>query len=129
MQPPYRRVFHDSPGRQMTTRRRLVRSLSLVALVAMTFAADARAQSYPNRPVTFVVPFAPGGLTDVPARVLAAEMQERIRVPIVVENKPGASGLFSDRKSTRLNSSHLGISYAVFCLKKKKHTPIHHQRT
>src|SRR5215470_16900668 len=93
MQPPYRRVFHDSPGRQMTTRRRLVRSLSLVALVAMTFAADARAQSYPNRPVTFVVPFAPGGLTDVPARVLAAEMQERIRVPIVVENKPGASGV------------------------------------
>src|SRR5215470_6341291 len=93
MQPPYRRVFHDSPGRQMTTRRRLVRSLSLVALVAMTFAADARAQSYPNRPVTFVVPFAPGGLTDVPARVLAAEMQERIRAPIVVENKPGASGV------------------------------------
>src|SRR5258705_7765785 len=31
-----------------------------------------------------------------------------------------------DRKSTRLNSSHLGISYAVFCLKKKKHNEIHH---
>jgi tripartite-type tricarboxylate transporter receptor subunit TctC len=59
----------------------------------MAFVADARAQSYPNRPVTFVVPFAPGGLSDVPARVLAAEMQERIGVPIVVENKPGASGV------------------------------------
>ena len=77
----------------MTTRRHPVHSLALVALIAMAFVADARAQGYPNRPVTFVVPFAPGGLTDVPARVLAAEMQERIRVPIVVENKPGASGV------------------------------------
>src|SRR5258705_9956137 len=33
---------------------------------------------------------------------------------------------FRDRKSTRLNSSHLGISYAVFCLKKKKNTHLHH---
>src|SRR5256885_6349593 len=37
-----------------------------------------------------------------------------------------ANDHFLDRKSTRLNSSHLVISYAVFCLKKKKHTPIHH---
>src|SRR6202011_6346511 len=34
--------------------------------------------------------------------------------------QPGSDGAFSDRKSTRLNSSHLGISYAVFCLKKKR---------
>ena len=53
----------------------------------------AQAQSYPNRPVTFVVPFAPGGLSDVPARVLAANMQERVGQSIVVENKPGASGV------------------------------------
>src|SRR5215467_10356371 len=86
-------AFHDNPGRQMTTGCHAVRSLFLVAFVALGLFADARAQSYPNRPVTFVVPFAPGGLTDVPARVLAAEMQERIRVPIVVENKPGASGV------------------------------------
>jgi tripartite-type tricarboxylate transporter receptor subunit TctC len=77
----------------MTTRWHHVRSLFLIVLLAVASVSDARAQSYPNRPVTFVVPFAPGGLTDVPARVLAAEMQERIRVPIVVENKPGASGV------------------------------------
>src|SRR5262249_53492832 len=47
----------------------------------------------PNRPITFVVPFAPGGLSDVPARVLAADMQERIGQSIIVENKPGASGV------------------------------------
>ena len=52
-----------------------------------------RAQTYPSRPITIVVPFAPGGLTDIPARVLAALMQERIGASIVVENKAGASGV------------------------------------
>src|SRR5215510_8125755 len=56
MQAPYRKAFQESRGRQMTTRRHPVHSLALVALVAMAFVADARAQGYPNRPVTFVVP-------------------------------------------------------------------------
>jgi tripartite-type tricarboxylate transporter receptor subunit TctC len=51
------------------------------------------AQNYPNRPITFVVPFAVGGLSDVPARVLAAVMQERMNASIVVENKTGGSGV------------------------------------
>src|SRR5258705_1107727 len=43
-----------------------------------------------------------------------------------MENVAAAKAIFrTDRKSTRLNSSHLGISYAVFCLKKKKHTVTH----
>src|SRR5947199_9569137 len=50
------------------------------------------AQNYPSRPISFVVPFAPGGLTDVPARVLAPLMQEKLGVSVVVENKTGASG-------------------------------------
>jgi tripartite-type tricarboxylate transporter receptor subunit TctC len=53
----------------------------------------ANAQSYPNRPITFVVPFAPGGLSDVPARALGAIMQQDIGQSIVVENRPGASGV------------------------------------
>jgi tripartite-type tricarboxylate transporter receptor subunit TctC len=61
--------------------------------VILIFATDGHAQTYPTRAITFVVPFAPGGLSDVPARVLAAEMQERIGQPIVVENRPGASGV------------------------------------
>jgi len=56
-------------------------------------AATAQAQTYPVRPITLVVPFAAGGLSDVPARVLAAVMQENLGVSIVVENKPGASGV------------------------------------
>jgi len=54
--------------------------------------SQAQAQNYPSRAITMVVPFAAGGLTDVPARVLAAMMQERIGQSIVVENKPGGSG-------------------------------------
>src|SRR3954451_2072258 len=69
------------------------RLLGLVALALVNIAAGAGAQSYPNRPITFVVPFAPGGLSDVPGRILAAIMQEQIGQSIVVENRPGASGV------------------------------------
>src|SRR6185436_4686591 len=57
------------------------------------FGFSAQAQNYPNRPISFVVPFAPGGLTDVPARLLAPIMQEKLGGTIVVENKTGASGV------------------------------------
>jgi tripartite-type tricarboxylate transporter receptor subunit TctC len=80
----------------MTAQRRFSQTgpvlLLAAAILSMGFAA-ARAETYPSRPITFVVPFAPGGLSDVPARALAAEMQERIGQSIVVENRPGASGV------------------------------------
>jgi tripartite-type tricarboxylate transporter receptor subunit TctC len=63
------------------------------ALVAGAWlTGSAQAQDYPNRPITMVVPFAPGGLTDVPARVVAAMLQEKIGQNIVVENKTGGTG-------------------------------------
>jgi tripartite-type tricarboxylate transporter receptor subunit TctC len=66
----------------------LIGALLLAALAP----TDAPAQTYPSRAITMIVPFAAGGLTDVPARVLAAMMQERIGQSIIVENKPGGSG-------------------------------------
>ena len=68
-----------------------VAAFGLVA--ALSLMLEARAQTYPSRPITFVVPFAAGGLSDVPGRMLAAEMQTRIGQSIVVENRPGASGV------------------------------------
>jgi tripartite-type tricarboxylate transporter receptor subunit TctC len=65
----------------------------LGTLLVTVLCVGAQAQTYPNRPITFVVPFGPGGISDVPARLLAAEMQERVGQPIVVENRPGASGI------------------------------------
>jgi tripartite-type tricarboxylate transporter receptor subunit TctC len=65
-------------------------------VVAMLLAAGistADAQKYPNRPISLIVPFAPGGLSDVPARVLATVMQQQTGTTFVVENKTGASGV------------------------------------
>ncbi len=64
--------------------------LALLGVLAATTAAQA--QSYPNRAINLVVPFAAGGLTDVPARVFAAMFQEKVGQNVVVENKTGGSG-------------------------------------
>jgi len=67
--------------------------VAIGVLAGIGLPLEARAQNYPSRPITFVVPFAAGGLSDVPGRMLAAEMQGRIGQSIVVENRPGASGV------------------------------------
>jgi tripartite-type tricarboxylate transporter receptor subunit TctC len=79
----------------MKTRRFVLAAVGLVVVSAAGLGAvlEVTAQTYPSRPITFVVPFAAGGLSDVPGRILAAEMQPRIGQSIVVENRPGASGV------------------------------------
>ena len=72
-------------------RRRLLASVASLAAIA-AFAPTAQAQSFPTRPLTMVVPFAPGGATDVVARLLASEVSKPLGQPVVVENKPGAAG-------------------------------------
>jgi tripartite-type tricarboxylate transporter receptor subunit TctC len=64
------------------------------ALLASIAAVPAEAQSdYPNRPITVVVPFPAGGLTDVPARLAATMLQEKLGQGVVIENKTGGSGV------------------------------------
>src|SRR5215813_12831904 len=61
---------------------------------ALSFiASSASAQDYPNRQVNFVVPFAPGGGTDVLGRLIGQKLTERFGKPFVVENRPGAGTL------------------------------------
>lgn len=67
----------------------------MLAVASLGTAAVAQAQSgYPGeRPVTLVVPFAPGGGTDILARLVAEKLGERIHQSVIVDNKPGANGL------------------------------------
>jgi tripartite-type tricarboxylate transporter receptor subunit TctC len=65
---------------------------ALAALFACALTASAQGQNYPTRPITMIVPFPAGGLTDVPARVAATMMSEKIGQNVVVENKTGATG-------------------------------------
>lgn len=64
---------------------------ALVAMVPLAVAAQS-ADSYPNRPVKMLVPYAPGGATDIIARHLSPKLQDALGQGFVVENRPGASG-------------------------------------
>jgi len=66
---------------------------AVVLLPAITAAAARAAETYPVRAVTIVVPFVPGGTTDLLARLLAGKLEQRLGKPFVVENKPGAGAL------------------------------------
>src|SRR5215217_6029460 len=75
--------------------------LWLSLLGALFLVTSAQAQNYPNRAVTIVVPFAAGGLTDVPVRVMAALLQEKIGQNVIVENKTGGSGTVGGQFAVR----------------------------
>ncbi|HET9577853.1 MAG TPA: tripartite tricarboxylate transporter substrate binding protein [Usitatibacter sp.] len=66
-------------------------AIAILALL-LPLAAWAQASDYPNRPVRIVVPYAPGGVTDIIARHIAPRLQDVLGQPFIIENKPGASG-------------------------------------
>jgi len=66
--------------------------LRFLFLLLCAIAGLASAQPYPSKPIRMVVPWAPGGSTDVLARLVGVKMTENWGQPVVVENKPGASG-------------------------------------
>lgn len=66
---------------------------SAVALIALVFPGQTIAAGYPESPVKLVVPYPPGGPTDIAGRLVADELGKALDVPFVVENKPGGGGM------------------------------------
>lgn len=73
---------------------RLFAAISLSAITALA-APAATAENFPSKPITIVVPFAAGSGTDQSARLYAQELSDQLNVPVLVENKGGASGFIA----------------------------------
>lgn len=85
---------HDDHAPAMTpiNRRRFSAGLA-AAGAAMVAAPAAWAQSWPAKPIRIIVPYTPGGFTDITARLVAQKLQERLGQTVVIDNKPGANSI------------------------------------
>jgi len=81
------------------------RRTALLAAAAMPFAAHAQ-EAWPNRDLRLIVPFPAGGTTDVVARLLAADMGQRLGRPMIVENFAGAGGMIGAQRFVRDGNDH-----------------------
>jgi tripartite-type tricarboxylate transporter receptor subunit TctC len=73
----------------------------LVSIVLSLAALGVQAQPYPSKPIRYIVPFAPGGTTDILGRMVAAGLSSSLGQPVVVENKPGQAGSIGSTELAR----------------------------
>ncbi len=70
----------------------MLKSLAAAALMTLLASPAAHAQTWPSKPIRIVVPYTPGGSSDIIARVISGPLAEALKTTVVVENKPGANG-------------------------------------
>jgi tripartite-type tricarboxylate transporter receptor subunit TctC len=76
--------------------------MKTVVLILLSLAAlGVQAQPYPSKPIRYIVPFAPGGTTDILGRMVAAGLSSSLGQPVVVENKPGQAGSIGSAELAR----------------------------
>src|SRR5579863_1227395 len=90
----------------MVTTRRAILSSSLLGALALAAPFEARAMTWPQRPVKFIVPFGPGAGADIGARVFAEKLQARWGQPVIVENRPGGDSLVAITAFLNANDDH-----------------------
>lgn len=76
----------------MTSSNRRALVAGLAGFAALALSAPACAQAFPTKPIKIVVPYTPGGPTDIPARLVGQKLSESLGQPVIIENKPGAGG-------------------------------------
>jgi tripartite-type tricarboxylate transporter receptor subunit TctC len=73
----------------------MMRTTIRIGLAALAFAATSALAAWPEKPIKVLIGYAPGGSTDLVARLLAPKLSERLGQPVVIENKPGGAGDFA----------------------------------
>ena len=77
----------------MKIRASIIAALSLFSLTAAPVLAAETAQQFPSRPMKIIVPYSPGGTTDLLARLVGKYLSDNLKQPVIVENKPGVNGM------------------------------------
>src|SRR5437588_10237550 len=80
--------------------------LGILALAVLPAPAQTPAQSWPQRPVKFIIPFGPGAAADIGARLVADRLPARWGKPVVIENRPGGDGLVAIQAFLSANDDH-----------------------
>ncbi len=92
----------------------MLQKIIIAAVTAFTVIAPAAAQNYPTRPVRFIVPFAPGGNTDVQGRLIAQKLTEVWNQQVVVDNRAGAGGTVGVEMLSKAPADGYTIALASF---------------
>ena len=92
---------HTTPTLDALTRRAWLQSAGALAMGSTW--ASAQASNWPTKPVRFLVPFAPGGTSEIVARSVAAELTKSLGQSVFVENKPGGAGTVAMMEAVKSN--------------------------